>query len=142
MPPKRPVGTKMYRAFGRRISSARLDHNLKAEVFAQRIGVTRNTVYSYERGETVPHSGRLETIADVLDLDVNELEELIANAQPPRDQVVTSEQPSAAQHAVEVMGNEVRLEIGGLRLDVRQSVPIFIRVSIGPAESELTKEPR
>jgi transcriptional regulator with XRE-family HTH domain len=139
MPAKRPVGSGMYRAFGRRISRARREHNLKAEELGQRVGVTRNTVYSWEAGNTHPHGSRLHILAEELKLDVNELEDLISKAS--RDRTVP--QPVSTPTATQAGSNQVFLEIGGLRLEVRQTLPIYVRMSIGPIESlEVTQEPR
>jgi len=141
MPPKRPVGGDSL--FSKRISRARHALKLTAEQLGERVGVAKNTVYSWERGETIPHRGRRAVVAEVLQLDVEELESLITRDDHERPTSISSVGSALPVAAEIVTGGIFTLEISGIRVNVPvQTVPIYVRVAIGPIESEVTKEPR
>lgn len=140
MPPKRPAGGSI--RFGRRVARARHAHKLTAEQLAARLGVAKNTVYSWERGETAPHPARLVALAEVLELDVDELETLI-NQKPPPNPLVTAQASEALPVVTTTEGGTFTLEISGIKVNVPvQTVPIHVWVTIGDIEAGVDDKPR
>lgn len=61
------------RDIGKNIRQLRVQKNMTQEEFAEKLYVTRQTVSNYENGRSRPDIDMLETIANVLETDVNAL---------------------------------------------------------------------
>jgi transcriptional regulator with XRE-family HTH domain len=71
---------------GERISVLRKNMNLSQETLAERIGVSRQAISKWERGEATPDIYNLTTLSDIFGMSVDELirgeEELSSNGKP------------------------------------------------------------
>ena len=85
---------------GERIQFKRKQLRLTQEVFAQSVGVARQTISSWERGEFIPDSDNLKKIANVLRVSVAYL---IGETDDPKGDTTAAEpdQPSIPEAAVE-----------------------------------------
>ncbi len=61
------------RELGKKIKALRATRGMTQDAFAERLHVTRQTVSNYENGRSQPDLKMLQTIAQVLDTDVNTL---------------------------------------------------------------------
>lgn len=65
----------MKKEIGERIARLRLAHRprLTQEELAELVGVERNTVYRWEKGESYPEAKHMEALAKVLEVTIHEL---------------------------------------------------------------------
>lgn len=57
--------------FGKRLSSLRKIKKISQEKFADKVGVTRQTIFNWESNITKPNSDDLRKIAEILNIDVD-----------------------------------------------------------------------
>ena len=57
--------------FGKRLSSLRKSKKISQEKFADKVGVTRQTIFNWESNITKPNSDDLRKIAEILNIDVD-----------------------------------------------------------------------
>jgi transcriptional regulator with XRE-family HTH domain len=141
MPPRAPAGGADRSAFGELLQQARRKLELNQQQLANRLGVSRGSVYAWERGKA-PQKTRLPGIAETLGINLAELQSALAG-----HKVTRTEQPFSMLGSVPVMteisSNEFMLEITGIRVRFPlQTIPIYVRVAIGPIESEVARSSR
>ena len=71
-----PTKAKSAQSVGARIRAEREASGLSQSDLAARVGVTRQTLASYEQGRTVPGLGTLRRLCDALGLDREEMMDL------------------------------------------------------------------
>ena len=72
-------------ALGPLIRGARLDKGLSLGQFASAVGRSSSSVRRWERGESTPSADVVGVVAAVLDLDIRELEAIVASAHASED---------------------------------------------------------
>lgn len=61
---------------GDKIKSKRKERGLSQEELANKCGLNRNSIYKYEKNETIPKLDQIKKIAKALDVPVNDLTDL------------------------------------------------------------------
>jgi len=140
MRPDAPVdGAPQSAMFGELLKQARHKLGLNHQEIAEELGVSRGSVYAWERGH-LPQRRRLPAIAAAFGIS---LSELLAAAE------VTQEAARKTEHSLNVSSssvplptNQFTLEITGIRLNFPlHQLPVYVRVTIGPIESEVAEIP-
>jgi len=84
----------MKNQFSQQLGKLRRQANLSQEQLAQQVFVTRQSVSKWEQGETTPDLDTLIKLANLLQVDLNELiTGTTTNSSQPTDQHSTSEHP-------------------------------------------------
>ena len=77
---------------GEVIRAARVALGLTPQDVAERVGVSRNTVYGWENGVSVPDSGYYKALVEVLQISLNDLFDI-----PSRQMSLTDEETLVIQ---------------------------------------------
>ncbi len=129
-------------AIGARIRRLRLEKGISQAVLAREIGVTFQQLQKYERGENRVSAGRLQMIAEALDVPATELMESAAGPAGAEDRaapVPLSERQSLLAAYVDIPDAEVRR---GVRHLMRALADLCRRgVAGAPAGSDAPAEP-
>lgn len=64
------------------LKKKRKEHGLSAKSLAEKLGITHQSVSSWERGESMPSTGKLEKLAEILGTTVSMLMD-VEETQPP-----------------------------------------------------------
>lgn len=70
---------------GKRLQTLRREHNMSQEVLAEQIGLTRQTISKWERGQSEPDLASLMRLSEIFDVAVDDL---LGSKNPPATEAV------------------------------------------------------